>query len=209
MNMTATERYEAMRASLHTGDIVLFSGKGRVSNVIKWASKTPWSHVGMVYKMHSDTRVMVAESTTLSDISDVITGKRSEGVQIVPLSQRLVKYDGAVAIRQISGTRSMGSLEAIDGWIRMVHQRPYEKSTWQLIKAQYDGFLLPPNEEDFSSLFCSELVAEALQVMGALDGATPANEYVPADFSEENGTFQPVLLPGFAWSRQVTLKEED
>jgi hypothetical protein len=44
------------------------------------------------------------------------------------------------------------------------------------------------DEEDLSSLFCSELVAESYQVMGLLPAGKkdkPSNEYVPADFSKE------------------------
>jgi hypothetical protein len=39
------------------------------------------------------------------------------------------------------------------------------------------------NKEDLSSLFCSELVAEAYQKMGLLTEQLPSNEYIPKDFS--------------------------
>lgn len=41
-------KYSDIRHNLCTGDIVLFSGAGMVSNVIKWATRSKWSHVGMV-----------------------------------------------------------------------------------------------------------------------------------------------------------------
>jgi hypothetical protein len=47
--------------------------------------------------------------------------------------------------------------------------------------------------EDLTSLFCSELVAEAYQRLGLLDESTPSNEFTPADFSEAEGL---VLLKG-------------
>ena len=42
-----------------------------------------------------------------------------------------------------------------------------------------------------SSVFCSELVAEALQRLGVLyehneDGGYPSNEYTPADFGKDD-----------------------
>ena len=53
-------------------------------------------------------------------------------------------------------------------------------------KAAYDG-PLGHNEEDLSSLFCSELVAEAYQRIGLLTSAMPSNEYTPKDFAERRG----------------------
>lgn len=41
------------------------------------------------------------------------------------------------------------------------------------------------NKEYISSLFCSELVAEAYQKMGLLTEKLPSNEYIQKDFSEE------------------------
>jgi len=58
------------------------------------------------------------------------------------------------------------------------------------MRSAYDGFL-GDNKEDLSSVFCSELVAEALQRLGVLyehneDGGYPSNEYTPADFGKQD-----------------------
>ena len=56
---------------------------------------------------------------------------------------------------------------------------------WELVRAVWDG-PLGGNEEDLTSLFCSELVAEAYQSMGLLlpneQGGAPSNEYTPSYF---------------------------
>ena len=65
-------------------------------------------------------------------------------------------------------------------------EEPIRRSI-ELFKAAYDGWF-GQNEEDLSSLFCSELVAEAYQRMGLIsDGkkALPSNEFTPKDFSSE------------------------
>ena len=64
-----------------------------------------------------------------------------------------------------------------------VRNRPYEKSEIELIKSAYDG-PWGHNEEDLSSLFCSELVAEAYQRVGLLSNKKPSNEYTPKDFTD-------------------------
>ena len=62
--------------------------------------------------------------------------------------------------------------------------RKYEADKLQLIKAAWDH-AFGHNTEDLSSLFCSELVAEAYQRLGLLDENKPSNEYVRGDFSEK------------------------
>ena len=41
-------------------------------------------------------------------------------------------------------------------------------------------------QEDLTSLFCSEFVAEALQRMGLLGTSRPSNEYVPSHFEKDD-----------------------
>lgn len=73
-------------------------------------------------------------------------------------------------------------------------ERPYEKKKLELIRSALDyheDFLtfLKNEEEDLSSLFCSELVAAAYQRMGLLEMDTTvenyktSNEYTPDDFT--------------------------
>ena len=57
----------------------------------------------------------------------------------------------------------------------------------ELLRAAWDRLGGLSRSEDLSSLFCSELVAEAYQAMGLLDEpprGLPSNEYVPIDFSD-------------------------
>ena len=67
--------YGNIRPTLETGDIVLFSGKGGISTGIKWITNSKWSHVGMVLKLTQFDAVLIWESTTLSDIKDIESGK--------------------------------------------------------------------------------------------------------------------------------------
>ena len=47
-------KYQDIRSQLKTGDILLFSGKGGISEGIKFFTLSKWSHVGMVYKFESE-----------------------------------------------------------------------------------------------------------------------------------------------------------
>lgn len=184
--MTKPKVYnEKMRAKLTTGDIVLFSGKGGISAGIKWATLSRWSHVGMIVVLPEYDFVTVWESTTLSSLVDLDTKVPHKGVQLVPLSSRIEDYDGEVAVRQLEGiTFDESDLKNLMQLRREVAGREYEQDQIELIKAAYDG-PLGRNSEDLTSLFCSELVAEAYQRLGLLSEEKPSNEYTPAEFSEK------------------------
>lgn len=186
------EAYENIRSKLKTGDIVLFSGKGGISTGIKWFTQSKWSHVGMVLRLPEWDAVLLWESTTLNSIADVESGKERKGVQLVPLSERIRKYSGETSIRLLSVERTPDMLKDLSLLRAEIKGRPYEEDKVELIKAAYDG-PFGANREDLSSLFCSEMVAEAYQRMGLLGEDMPANEYTPKDFSD---AFQLELLKG-------------
>lgn len=54
-----TSEYDSRRDKIKTGDIVLFSGEGRISTGIKWFTKSRWSHVGMVLNLEQYDSVML------------------------------------------------------------------------------------------------------------------------------------------------------
>lgn len=85
-----------------------------------------------------------------------------------------------------------------------VRGRPYEDNKIELIKSAYDGWL-GENEEDLSSLFCSELVAEAYQRMGLLPDTVASNEFTPRDFSSSTKNL-PLQLDA-TLSKEHVLKE--
>lgn len=199
-----TTSYNDIRGHLNTGDIVLFSGKGGISAGIKWGTLSRWSHVGMILSLDEYDFVTIWESTTLSNVNNLETGVPKKGVQLVPLSSRVNKYDGDIAIRQLKGIEfDADNVRDLMTLRREVSSRPYEESTLQLIKSAYDG-PFGHNEEDLSSLFCSELVAEAYQRLGLLNEEKPSNEYTPADFSEKRGL---ELLIG-SLGEEVVIKDE-
>ncbi len=177
--------YGEVRGQLKTGDIVLFSGKGGISAGIKWATLSRWSHVGMIMNLEEYDIVTVWESTTLSSLTDLDTQIPRKGVQLVPLSARMDSYGGEIAIRQLQEVDlGPADVKKLMAFRKEVKGRKYEEDKIELIKAAYDG-PLGRNAEDLSSLFCSELVAEAYQRLGLLDEEKPSNEYTPADFSEK------------------------
>ena len=63
-----------------------------------------------------------------------------------------------------------------------VRGRPYEKNNVSLARSAID--FCTQQKEDLSSLFCSEMCAEAFQRMKLLSEEKPSSEYTPADFAK-------------------------
>jgi len=204
------KRYEDVRDVLNTGDIVLFSGSGVISKTIQYFSRSEWSHVGMVIRDLGWDMLLLWESTTLSKVKDVESRGQRQGVAIRPMSDRLRDYPvGKVAFRKLQNITITGEMkQALIAFRNEIKGRDYEESKIELMRSAYDGFL-GDNKEDLSSVFCSELVAEALQRMGVLkehdeDGGYPSNEYTPADFGKQD--IVSVSDRHFGWRESIHLR---
>lgn len=180
--------YEDLRDELKTGDIVLFSSSSPLSWATKLATMSKWSHVGMIVCLEEYEFVTVWESTTSTGLRDLDTKRLHKGVQLTPLSSRVQGYKGDVAVRRLSGANFGG--DRVQGLMRLrkrLRNTPYEQHALELINAALDT-PLHESTEDLSSVFCSELVAEAYQELGLLpsgEGQKPSNEYTPVDFSSQ------------------------
>lgn len=193
--------YDSIRNDLDTGDILLYSGTGAISTAIKIGTCSKWSHVGVIVRPRDFDMVCVLQSTTLSKAKDIISNQPVEGVQLNFLSESIEIYPGGIAVRKLDVLRTDNILKAVRDFRKEVHGRPYEEKKIQLLKSAWD-FFGGENEEDLSSLFCSELVAELYQRMGLLDEEKPSNEYTPKDFAGKLD-----LLHGATLSDPIYLKK--
>ena len=74
--------YEENREEFKTGDLLFFSGNHWLSGLIRWRSKSAWSHVGMVLRIDEMNRVFLVESII------------ENGVRLLPLSFVFKDYGG-------------------------------------------------------------------------------------------------------------------
>jgi hypothetical protein len=88
----ATEEFEAMkpvpyssaRASLKTGDILLFSTLGGFSSVIEHFTQSLWSHSGFIWNMEDIDRVLLLESVETFGVRAVALSNRVNGSSAAP-----------------------------------------------------------------------------------------------------------------------------
>ncbi|HEX3365007.1 YiiX/YebB-like N1pC/P60 family cysteine hydrolase [Phenylobacterium sp.] len=90
--------YAALRGEVRDGDILLCSATDGFSRLIRWATKSPWSHVALAYRLDEVDRVLVLECV------DKI------GVRAVPLSTFLARtssgtspYPGQILLARHTG----------------------------------------------------------------------------------------------------------
>jgi hypothetical protein len=171
-------KYKEIRPLLKTGDLILFRGKGFISNLIQLVTLSEWSHVGLVLTLREYDFVVLWESTTLSTEKDLKTKKLRKGVQLCQLSSKLANYRGSFAVKRLNIPVEWAEHKLVDLRLRL-NNRDYERSYNELFKAAYDWWG-GKNKEDLSSVFCSELVVEAYKELGLL-GDVQSNEYTPAD----------------------------
>ncbi len=177
--------YEAARSRMKPGDVIAFSGKGEFSEIIKWATRAPVSHVGVILQ----SRLLIdgnPQSGYLNQIIESTSLNGFSGVIISRLSDRLNTYEGEIWWLPLSDV-IRGRLDAkkfYDFLFRQEH-KPYDAP--QAVKSAVDalddaplGSGMTHNAEDFSRFFCSELVTAGLEAGGAITHIN-ASEVTPID----------------------------
>ena len=196
--------YDKYREDIKTGDIVLFSGNNNSSRFIRYVTKSKWSNVGMVIKIHDYDVVLLWESTTMNDIPDFYDKVPKYGVMMVPLSERVRAYDGEVYLRRLSNPISYDMVKQLVALRDEVKNRPYEQDKWDMIRSVIDSGSSFENKRDLSSIFCSELVAEALQRIGLITNTIASDEFTPKDFGK--GCLVDTLMTGKTYGAELALK---
>ena len=149
--------YQSIRGTLRSGDLLFASGEYLVSKAIRKATRSPWSHVGIVFKLKDVNRVLLLESV------------ESMGVRFVPLSKYILNYrnrkpyKGTVVLGRCSSTTN----EVVVGLAKFGIDeltRPYDKDEIAKILARI--IIGEGKRERDREYICSELVYECYANVG-------------------------------------------
>lgn len=171
-----TATYDDVRKKMRPGDVIAFGGKGHFSEVIKWVTRAPVSHLGVVLQ----TRLAFADNE--DDFYNQVIESSGDGVGIINLSIRM-SYDGEIWWLPLSKPTREKFKEKpfFDFLVRQEHKK-YDMP--QAISSALDALdnitNSTRNREDFSKFFCSELVAAGLEKAGVC-GTINASEVTPVD----------------------------
>lgn len=179
--------YDQARELMQPGDVIAFGGKGNFSEIIKFATFSSVSHVGVILrtKIPDDTKKrffnQIIESTSLNGFN---------GVSVNRFSDRLESYEGELWWLPLNKKIRKNSFDQEKFFNFLFNQakerKPYDMP--QAIKSAVDALDKLPldlhgptyNREDFSKFFCSELVSAGLEIAGAV-GSVNASEVTPID----------------------------
>ncbi len=175
------DKYSNIRDRIQPGDIIAFSGKKAHSEIIKRATKSNVSHVGVVI----ETRLQ-RDGESQGRILKQVAEATESGVKFTKLSDINENYDGEVwwlPLSSESQSRLQENFQAFFDFLIDSEGAPYD-SLVTLIRAWIDGldsWGITRNEEDFGAFFCSELAAGALEKGGVIENVTPASEVTQID----------------------------
>src|ERR1700694_2516015 len=90
--------YAEVRDEVRDGDLLLCSANETFSRLIRWATKSPWSHVAIAFRMEEIDRVMVLECVKKIGVRAVplssFVARTSDGVQPYPGHILLARHHG-------------------------------------------------------------------------------------------------------------------
>ena len=178
--MLIQRNYHEIREQIQQGDVIAFSGKGHVSELIKLFTLSPVSHVAIVMKDKQLTNEGVL--VTVNNIIESTTLNGFSGVAINRLSKRLVHYNGEVWWLPLSDKiRNKMDFDVFYDCLKKQKGKLYD--SWQAIGAGFD--FIPEQREAFDRFFCSELVTYPLEKSGGIPG-TNCSEITPIELCRWN-----------------------
>ena len=110
--------------------------------------------------------------------------------------KRIDLYDGSVSWLGLKNPIDPEKKAAMESWLRETHNQKVPYDYLQIYNAAIDWFdeLGLSNQPDFSTIFCSELVAKALQIAGLVDPRINPSEATPDDVIKYPCFKEPVVL---------------
>jgi uncharacterized protein YycO len=144
--------YSKIRGKLETGDLLFASGNYLISKLIRKFTKSPWSHVGIIFPVNSPGGALLLESV------------EDQGVRFLPIGRylndyyRRRPYNGILTIARVRNLKKKNYEELAKFGIQEL-ARPYDMEEIARIVARIaagHGRKIRDNE-----YICSELVYEA------------------------------------------------
>jgi hypothetical protein len=182
--------YSEIRSKMQPGDIIAFGGNSLFSKWAKLTTRSPVTHVAVVVK----TQILdEQQGRYFNQVIEATSYNGKSGVMVNRLSDRVSTYDGDMWWLPLGETQRQIFEANQNAFFNFLFQQEHKDyDIWQLFGSAVDAtdtipFLgqLSSNSEDFSSWFCSELVAEALEI-GKIIQPVNASEVTPVDICRLN-----------------------
>ncbi|NES05210.1 MAG: hypothetical protein F6K22_21740 [Okeania sp. SIO2F4] len=188
------------------GDVIAFSGNGLDAKIIRSFTRSPYSHVAIVLETECLNKqcqdILIAESTAYTVLPDFKEQKRLKGVQVHWLSHWLDIYKtcGQAWWFPLNKKLSYDRIAQMQSWLWHLNDRhtPYAfcKSigSWLAQNKYFNAETKGKSPNASAGFFCSELVAEALQIAGTIDPKLNPAAHTPKDLMNIECFQEPMLI---------------
>ncbi len=148
--------YSEVRDKLETGDLVFCSGKYAISGIIRYFSKSMFSHVGIIYRDTNLDRVLILEAEIIY------------GVRLAPLSKYMKDYhgnhkpyNGRMLLAKWKNPIPAEELKTAISFGMDELTRPYDN--WEIFRILLRVLFRIGRKERNRSYICSELIVECFK----------------------------------------------
>lgn len=190
-------------SKIKTGDVILYGHVCLKSQIIKLATGSPYSHIGIIYK-NDQGELLVYESTLNGDDThDVLYETPYPGVHLFMLNERAMSYNGKIWHLPLKEKLTKQQEVKLIAFLSKCHAQKVPFDWKGVITACWDEFVGKTEEKSekesiFSSVFAAELVTRALQEVGLLNASFNPHTATPHQVS---------ALPIFDSASLTVLKE--
>lgn len=179
--------YAELRKEVRDADILLCSASDAFSRLIRWATGSPWSHIGLAYRLDEIDRVMVLEAVAKIGVRAVplstFISRTSGGVHPYPGDIVLARHEGMGARSRANPMRKMAGFafdRLGDPFSNREMLRIVLRILWHRARRRMPRMLLPKDE-----FICSEYVARCLEELGLKPPWDGLGFVAPADFARD------------------------
>ena len=179
--------YKAVRDLVRDGDILLCSANDLFSRLIRWATKSPWSHCAIAFRMEEIDRVLVLEAVEKLGVrcvplSDFVK-RTSGGIEPYPGDIVLARHKGMDAKSRAKPMKKMADF-AFDRLGDRFSQGEMYKIAARIIFGRFNRRMpksLGPDDE----FICSEYVARCYGAVGIKFPWDGLGFMAPADIAKD------------------------
>ena len=160
--------YREIRDAVRDGDILLCSARDVFSRLIRWATKSPWSHCAIAFRIEEIDRVLVLEAVEKLGVrcvplSDFLR-RTSSGLEPYPGDIVLARHKGLAAKSRARPMTKMAEF-AFDRLGDKFSQGEMYKIALRIVVGRLNRHMpksLGPDDE----FICSEYVARCYKALG-------------------------------------------
>jgi hypothetical protein len=162
------QAYTDVRAQVRDGDLLLCSTNHAFAHLIRWSTRSPWSHVAMAFRLTEIDRVIVLECVERIGVRAVpfssFVAKSPLGHKPYPGHILLARHAGMAAKSRRQPLRRMAEF-AFDRLGDRFSQLEMAKIALRIVLGRFDVKLHPSLGPD-DEFICSEYVAKAFERVG-------------------------------------------